>query len=46
MSYLFILFQHKKIPDLKISGNKIVNNEAGRNFSIISRVFKAFVCRK
>lgn len=29
------------MPNLKISGNKIVNNEAERFFGILSRIFKA-----
>jgi hypothetical protein len=29
------------VPNLKISGNKVVNNEAGRIFGILSRIFKA-----
>jgi len=41
-----MLVQHKEMPDLNISGNKIVNNVAGRIFGIISSIVKAFVCRK
>jgi hypothetical protein len=41
-----MLAQQKEMPNLDISGNKIVNNEAGKCFGIISSIIKTFVSRK
>jgi len=41
-----MLVQHKEMPNLNISENKIVNNEAVRRFGVISSIIKAFILRK